>query len=79
MPNPQNYVLTWQEDDRPVIGDGLSRTSNPRAVLWSVTVGFGNNRPMFSTVRAMSKAEAKTFTRHRHPTATTITVLGRTK
>lgn len=79
MPNPQNYVLTWQEEHQPVIGDGLSRTSNPRAVLWSVTVDFGHNRPMFSTVRAMSKAEARTFTRHRHPTATTITVHGKTK
>ncbi len=79
MRNKQNYILPWDDGDQPVIGDGLSRTSNPRAALWSVTVGFGNNRPMFSTVRAMSKAEAKTFTRHRHPTATTITVLGRTK
>lgn len=79
MLKPQNYVLTWNEERQPVIGDGLSRTSNPRAVLWSVTVGFTNNRSMFSTVRAMSKAQAATFTRHRHPTATTITVLGKTK
>jgi hypothetical protein len=77
MLKPQNYVLSWQEDDRPVIGDGLSRTSNPRAVLWRVDVETGSARPMVTTVRANTKSEAFKFSKNRYPTATSIKVLGK--
>lgn len=73
----QSYVLGWQEDDPPVLGEGLSRTSNPRAVLWRVDVETGNARPMITTVRASTKAEALKFSKNRYPTATSIKVLGK--
>jgi len=73
----QSYVLPWDDGDQPVVGDGLSRTSDPRAVLWSVEVSWDHGKPMRSTVRAVSKTQAAAFTKNRHPKATTITVQGK--
>jgi hypothetical protein len=73
----ENYLLLWQEDTQPVVGEGLSRTESKAARLWSVDVGFNHQSPMKTTIRATSKAEAIKFTKNRHPLATTITVLGK--
>lgn len=77
--NKENYVLTWQEDEVPTLGEGLSRTTNPAAKLWDVDVEMSNSKPMRTTVRAISKSEAKKFTANRYPLATSITVHGRHK
>ena len=73
----ENYVLLWREDDQPIVGEGLSRTSSKAARLWRVDVGFAQGPAMRTTIRAMSKSEAIKFTKNRHPTASTINVLGR--
>lgn len=76
----ENYVLVWQDDpSRPVLGEGVSRTTSPAAVLWSVDVGYAHGPGMKTTVRAKNKTEARMFTQNRYPTATTITVIGRSK
>lgn len=72
-----SFLLHWQDDDRPIVGEGLSRTSSKAARLWQVTVQFQAGSPMKTTVRATSKAEALRFSQNRHPTATTITVIGK--
>lgn len=71
-----SVVLGWEEDDRPVLGEGLSRTSKPGSRLWDVEVVLANSRPMRTTVRAMSKAEAIKFSRNRYPSAKSITSTG---
>lgn len=75
----ESYVLTWQEDVVPRLGDGISRTTHPAAKLWNVDVELGNNNPMRTTVRALNKTEAKKFTANRYPQATSITVHGKHK
>lgn len=76
MPN-EIVPFQWQEDNKPTLGEGLSRTSNPAARLWLVTVELGNSSPLRTTVRALNKTEAKKFSANRYPTATSITVHGR--
>jgi hypothetical protein len=78
MPRPKDsYVLPWHETNNPVVGDGLSRTSNPAARLWQVDVQFKNGPSMKTTVKAMTKQEAIKFTKNRHPDASHINVLGK--
>ena len=63
-------------DEEPRLGENISRTTNNKAVLWDVLVVM-NGRPMTTTVRATSKAEAIKFSKNRHPRATSITSTGR--
>lgn len=72
-----NYVLSWAEDVKPVVGEGLSRSADPNAPLWEVTVEFARTPRMKTTIRAASKAEAKKFATNRHPDAKTITIHGK--
>jgi hypothetical protein len=79
MAKRENYVLTWQEDDRPVIGEGLSRTANMTDPLWLVDVEFGAGPRMKSTVRAANKRDALKYAKNRHPKASSINVIGRAR
>lgn len=72
-----SFVLSWDDEVKPALGEGLSRTSKSNAVLWRVDVVNPGNRPMFTTVRATSKSEALKFSKNRYPTATSITVIGK--
>ena len=72
-----NYVLTWAEDVRPVVGEGLSRSSNPKAPLWEITVEFERTPRMKTTILAPIKPEAKKFATNRHPDAKRITIHGK--
>ena len=72
-----NFTLHWAEDSKPVVGEGISRTSSSRAVLWSVVVDFARTPQLRTTIRATSKAEARKFAKNRHPDATTITINGK--
>lgn len=72
-----SYLLTWQDDVQPILGEGLSRTSNHNAQLWRVDVETSGALPMKTTVRATSRRQAIQFTKNRYPTATNITVLGK--
>lgn len=72
-------LLSWADEAQPHLGEGISRTTSDKAVLWSVTVQWGKGTPMRTTVLATSSKQAEKFSRNRHPTATTITVIGRAK
>lgn len=71
-----NYLLPWREGDYQSLGEGVSRTSDPRSRLYAVEVKMRSSRPMHTTVRAISPSQAKQFTLNRHPDATTITIKG---
>lgn len=72
----RSYLL-WYDEPRPVLGEGLSRTSKHTAALWRVDVVEHRLRPMKTTIRASSRAEALKFSKNRYPNATTITVIGK--
>lgn len=56
-------------------GEGITRTSSPKARLWPVTVTFLTGmRPLRETIRAVSSGQAERFARARHPNAYTVAV-----
>lgn len=62
------------EDDLPA-GEGFTRTSDPAARLWPVTVTFTTGaRPLRTTIRALSAGQAEQFARNRHPYARSVAV-----
>jgi len=59
----------------PQVGEGISRTSDPAAKLWPVTITFTTgSRPLLTTIRAVSAGQAEVFARNRHPNARSIVV-----
>jgi hypothetical protein len=72
-----SYVLGWEDESRPNLGEGISRTSKATAPLWRVDVVNKGARAMKTTIRAANKAEALKFSQNRYPSATTITVIGK--
>lgn len=49
-------------------GEGITRTSDPRAQLWPVTVTFTTGaRPLRTSIRAVSAGQAEQFAKARHP------------
>ena len=74
-----NFLLTWDEDEHPHLGEGISRTTNAKATLWDVDVVLRGSRPMKTTVRASSAKEAHKFSSNRYPNAVLITVHGKHK
>ncbi len=73
----RKFTLHWADDQAPNLGEGVSRTSKAAASLWEVHIGFGSSRPMKEWLRAMNHGQARKFARNRHPSATTITVIGK--
>jgi hypothetical protein len=62
-------------DEPTHVGEGITRTSDPKAKLWPVTVTFTTgSRPMKTTIRAISAGQAEQFARARHPYARTVAV-----
>lgn len=56
-------------------GEGITRTSDPRARLWPVTITFTSGaRPMRTTIRATGPVQAEQFARARHPFVRTVAV-----
>jgi len=56
-------------------GEGITRTSDPKAKLWEVTVTFEHSaRPLRTTIRALGPLQAEQFARNRHPHARTVAV-----
>lgn len=72
-PQTQGYVLPW--DDASPTGEGLTRTTDPKARLWSFRLTFNGAPPMRCTVRALTLEQAEGFIRHRHPNVLTMTIL----
>ena len=62
-------------DEPTHVGEGITRTSDPKARLWPVTVTFTTgSRPMKTTIRAVSAGQAEQFARARHPYARAVAV-----
>ena len=56
-------------------GEGLTRTTDPAARLWPVTITFTSGaRPMRTTIRANGPQQAETFARNCHPYVRTVSV-----
>ena len=71
----ENYLLHWREEHGANIGEGVSRTSDPKAHLYEMVVEFNGMKPMREWIRAMSRDEAAKFAANRYPTATKITII----
>jgi len=71
----ENYLLHWREEHGANIGEGVSRTSDPKAHLYEMLVEFNGMKPMREWIRAMSRDEAAKFAGNRYPTATKITII----
>lgn len=70
-------ATTYQaHTDEPThTGEGITRTSDPKARLWPVTVTFTTGaRPLRTTIRALSAGQAEQFARNRHPYARSVAV-----
>ena len=67
--------MRFQADEPVHTGEGITRTSNPKAKLWPVTITFSTGvRPMRETIRAVGPLQAEQFARARHPHARTVAV-----
>ncbi len=62
------------EDSLPT-GEGITRTADPAAQLWPVTVTFTTGaRPMKTTIKAKGPQQAEQFARARHPYVRSVVV-----
>jgi hypothetical protein len=67
-----------QIDEPTHTGEGITRTTDPAARLWPVTVTFVTGaRPLHTTIRAVSANQAADFARNRHPYSRTVAVAPR--
>ena len=71
----ESYLMLWREEHGANIGEGVSRTSDPKAHLYEMLVEFSGMKPMREWLRAMSRDEAAKFAANRYPTATKITII----
>ncbi len=56
-------------------GEGISRTSDPRARLWPVTITFASTMlPVRETIRARGPKQAEQFARARYANVRTVAV-----
>jgi len=71
-------AIEWaKEETLPVLGEGISRTSERGARLWSVDVMFPGNRVMRTTILAKNNSQALKFSKNRYPNATHFKFNGR--
>lgn len=71
----KNYLMLWREEHGANIGEGVSRTSDPSARLYEISVEFNGMKPMREWLRATSRIEAAKFAANRYPTSTKITII----
>ena len=69
---------SWSDDDKPNLGEGISRNSKDNTSLWKIEVSFGRGRPMKELIRAVNHNQARYFAKNRYPSATNITLIGKT-
>jgi hypothetical protein len=72
-----NYQLLAADERPSASGEGITRTTDPRATLWRFDVRFPMGTPMTGTIAAMSRQQAAKFLRNRYPQAVTIKAYGR--
>lgn len=71
------FALTWQDDETPSLGEGISRTSDKNAPMWAVTIQIPGQMPIKEVIRAHTRKEAKLFATNRYPKASSIIVTGK--
>jgi hypothetical protein len=72
-----DYSRPLTDFDRPQAeGPGITRTEAAHARLYSLRITFSLARPLTTTIRATSQAQAERFARNRHPTLTGLEFLG---
>jgi hypothetical protein len=71
----ENYLMLWREEHGANTGEGVSRTSDPKAHLYEMLVEFSGMKPMREWLRATSREQVAKFAANRYPTATKITVI----
>ena len=71
----ENYLMLWREEHGANIGEGVSRTSDPKAHLYEMLVEFNGMKPMREWIRATSRDEVAKFAANCYPTSTKITVI----
>lgn len=63
------------QQETPAGGEGITRTTDPAAKLWPVTITFTSGaRPLRTTIRATGPLQAEQFARARHPHVRTVAV-----
>lgn len=65
------------DDPCQVRGEGITRTSDPRATLWPFRVRAGIGQPMTGTIRAIDRHQARRFLMARYPKAIEARILTR--
>ena len=71
-----SYVFPLTDMDAPLSsGEGITRTSAKVTRLYSMAVWFQADKPMRTSIRAISKKQAESFARARHPTLTRLEFL----
>jgi len=70
-------LLSLRDDPCQVRGEGITRTSDPRATLWPFEVRFRLGQPMTGTIPAIDRHQAKRFLQARYPDAAVVRVLTR--
>lgn len=56
-------------------GEGITRTSDPRARFWPATITFTTGaKPLRCTIKAISPKQVEQFARARHPYARSVVV-----
>ena len=67
--------MAFYNDEPPQMGEGITRTSDPKAKLWPVTITFTTGaRPLRTTIRAKGPIQAEKFARARHMNVLTVAV-----
>ena len=71
----ENYLMLWREEHGANIGEGVSRTSDPKATLYEIVVEYSGMKQMREWLRATSRDEAAKFAANRYQTSTKITII----
>jgi hypothetical protein len=76
MKEQTDYSRPLTDFDRPrQEGEDITHTTATHARLYSLRITFTVARPLLTTIRAVSRAQAERFARARHPTLTGLQFL----
>jgi len=62
-----------------VMGEGITRTSDPDAIMYDLILNFKEMMPLRISLLATSKKQAIKFAKNRYPTALSIFTLNSTR
>lgn len=72
---PARTLIDQADDLSARFGEGISRTSDPTAKLYPVTIPLLNAPTVKATIRATSSKQARTFAANNHPNADTSRIV----